>query len=393
MRFSTRTVATLLAVAIPLSTSAMGVAVNLGNVIGIVQSNKKPLAFEITMKGTMGKASGSAIVKGSQNGNLKSLPKAALEATVTLDAQDGRDSWGHAVFKTKLVKETLYVRLEDFSAKGEWSAYIDMVKPHEDVWYSFPIDPKEYEQFMKEQRKGRKTSYKEIEGFFKIVTEELRGGKTRYTMTIPKNKQRRLLSRVLGPSYGRTYSKASIDARMSIDTLQNVFDAFTASLDVSATAHGEKTSIKLTGSANVLRTPPIITAPDESTPFEDLVNERYDSYDNEDSRTLEDARNAQRRSDVNTILNAVYQYAIDNNGELPMDIPANKTLTICKSLTPCAGASLDALLESYLVRIPHDPLNEADDLGTGYTVRLGSDGRITIAAPMAEEGASISVER
>ena len=32
------------------------------------------------------------------------------------------------------------------------------------------------------------------------------------------------------------------------------------------------------------------------------------------TKQLADARDAQRRSDVNTVLNAVYQYAIDNNG-------------------------------------------------------------------------------
>ena len=35
------------------------------------------------------------------------------------------------------------------------------------------------------------------------------------------------------------------------------------------------------------------------------------------TKQMGDARNAQRRSDVNTILNAVYQYAIDNNGTMP----------------------------------------------------------------------------
>ena len=35
------------------------------------------------------------------------------------------------------------------------------------------------------------------------------------------------------------------------------------------------------------------------------------------TKQLGDARNAQRRSDVNTILNAAYQFAIDNNGLLP----------------------------------------------------------------------------
>ena len=32
------------------------------------------------------------------------------------------------------------------------------------------------------------------------------------------------------------------------------------------------------------------------------------------SKQLADTRNSQRRIDVNTILNAVYQYAIDKNG-------------------------------------------------------------------------------
>ncbi len=35
------------------------------------------------------------------------------------------------------------------------------------------------------------------------------------------------------------------------------------------------------------------------------------------NKQLGDTRNAQRRADVNTILNAVYQYSIDNNGTLP----------------------------------------------------------------------------
>ena len=43
------------------------------------------------------------------------------------------------------------------------------------------------------------------------------------------------------------------------------------------------------------------------------------------SKQLGDTRNAQRRSDVNTILNAVYQYAIDNNGTLPATITVTPT--------------------------------------------------------------------
>ena len=41
------------------------------------------------------------------------------------------------------------------------------------------------------------------------------------------------------------------------------------------------------------------------------------------SKQLGDTRNAQRQSDVETLSNALYQYAIDNNGLLPSGIDSN----------------------------------------------------------------------
>ena len=43
------------------------------------------------------------------------------------------------------------------------------------------------------------------------------------------------------------------------------------------------------------------------------------------SKQLGDTRNAQRRADVSTILNGVYQYTIDNNGTLPATIGVVQT--------------------------------------------------------------------
>lgn len=114
------------------------------------------------------------------------------------------------------------------------------------------------------------------------------------------------------------------------------------------------------------------------------------------TKQLGDARNAQRRSDVNTILNAVYQYAIDNNGNLPSGIPTTTALEICVTgAASCnGGVDLDALTGSYLVRIPTDP-QYTTGTGSDYTIVQDANGRITVTAPSTEPSTDpdISVTR
>ena len=111
------------------------------------------------------------------------------------------------------------------------------------------------------------------------------------------------------------------------------------------------------------------------------------------TKQLGDARNAQRRADVNTILNAVYQYSIDNNGSLPSTITTGET-EICKSgiNVDCTGlVNLNMLTGSYVVAVPNDP-QTATATSTKYTI-LKSGNRVTVKAPDAEQGAAISVTR
>jgi hypothetical protein len=110
---------------------------------------------------------------------------------------------------------------------------------------------------------------------------------------------------------------------------------------------------------------------------------------------LQDARNAQRRSDVNTILNATYQYAIDNNGRLPSDIPRGVAIEICRDNVDCGGVDLSVLTRQgmYLVRLPADPTLTSDSQGIGYTIMRDASDRITVAALYAEGEESISVTR
>lgn len=117
------------------------------------------------------------------------------------------------------------------------------------------------------------------------------------------------------------------------------------------------------------------------------------------------ARNAQRRADVLTNLNAIYQFFIDN-GNFPSGIDATPQ-QLGTNTSGCniscgdwttAAACLDlsgSLVPTYLSAIPFDPQGSASI--TGYAVKgietAGRISRITVRACLAELGASIEVTR
>jgi len=118
-------------------------------------------------------------------------------------------------------------------------------------------------------------------------------------------------------------------------------------------------------------------------------------------KNLGDARNATRQADVNTILSAVYQYSLDNNGTLPASITGTATevcLTTGGSCTTPATIDLGVLTLNgkYLVGMPADPQCPTVCLanGAGYTIiKDATTNRVTVAAPDAEQGKTISVSR
>jgi len=113
------------------------------------------------------------------------------------------------------------------------------------------------------------------------------------------------------------------------------------------------------------------------------------------NKQLADTRNAQRRVDVNTILNATYQYTIDNNGNLPASITTTST-EICKTGGTCAGLidlSVLTASEKYITAMPSDPSDSCNANGVCYKINKSANGRVTVNAPGAENGATISVTR
>ncbi len=84
------------------------------------------------------------------------------------------------------------------------------------------------------------------------------------------------------------------------------------------------------------------------------------------------AIDAQRQSDVNTILNAVYQYAIDHDGNFPPSISSDGG-EICRTgVIDCSGYVDLRVLEKYLATIPTDPIGGKEKSnGAGYLVFKG----------------------
>lgn len=119
------------------------------------------------------------------------------------------------------------------------------------------------------------------------------------------------------------------------------------------------------------------------------------------TKQLGDTRNSERSSEINAILNAVYQYALDNNGTLPATITTTKT-EICGGAT-CTGLIDLAVLttnERYVTAIPKDPqhptctpTSACTANGTGYWIVKTANNRVTVSADGAEQGKTISVSR
>ncbi len=116
------------------------------------------------------------------------------------------------------------------------------------------------------------------------------------------------------------------------------------------------------------------------------------------SKNLGDARNSQRQSDVTTILNGVYQYALDNNGILPASITTTATEICITGATPCTSLIDLAVVttnEKYLTAMPKDPQCPTVCLanGVGYTIMKTANNRLTVSAPDAETGKVVTVTR
>ncbi len=111
------------------------------------------------------------------------------------------------------------------------------------------------------------------------------------------------------------------------------------------------------------------------------------------ARRLHEARNARRRSDITTVLEAVKTYQVDNEGDhyTTIDGMGNNTtreIGTCGSggdcpdfgaLSSAVCVDISGIGDTYLAEVPVDPLN-GDDAETRYYITKSASGAITIGA-------------
>lgn len=104
------------------------------------------------------------------------------------------------------------------------------------------------------------------------------------------------------------------------------------------------------------------------------------------ARQFRQARDTQRVSNTNAILNAIGQYIADNKGALPADIDSDTTTKQLISDAAAADADIcDNLVPKYIPAMPFDPSATTVDCtaaayNTSYKVNKDVNGRITIYA-------------
>jgi len=109
------------------------------------------------------------------------------------------------------------------------------------------------------------------------------------------------------------------------------------------------------------------------------------------ARRLAEARNAERWSSVNAVLNAYLKYTVDNAGTEPVTLVAGSYYMVgtvndtCDDQATTAAVNLATnLVDDYLAAIPEDP-SGGSTATTLYYISKSTNGRITVGACAPED--------
>ena len=383
----------------PLAVSASS-NVTLQNLYAIASENKRAITYSLSFKGGYADYTFGVNVTGVQGSTANSAPL-WFDASAKISATGAQGSSVVGTVDMRLVGRNAYVRLRDVKLAGKLATTLEStdLDPYLNTWIRFPVDDKTYAELTTSGKKNRAGIAKRLSRLFNVTETSDRDG-FHYTLTLPKAQTRSFLAAVSSATskYSSARTRATmrksirsttLDLTLVYDLLSTgAYNGSSVALDLRTAQSGRSLHYTLNGDVKTSDSVSPVSAPSDSKTLEELLS----SSALNPTKQLADARNAQRRADVNTILNAVYQYRIDNN-KFPGSIPTTET-EICKThATDCTGlVNLDVLTESYLISVPADP-NAATANSTKYTIMKDANGRITVTSPSAEAGATISVTR
>lgn len=118
------------------------------------------------------------------------------------------------------------------------------------------------------------------------------------------------------------------------------------------------------------------------------------------AKQLAATRDAERNSEVNTILNAVSQSIVAGVTTATAAIPVATCDTAVAAQEICDAAvvagecavDLSSLVPDYVAALPSDPTTGTDG-GTGYFIAKTAAGRVTVCGTPETAGATLSVTR
>ncbi len=335
-------------------------------------------------------------LKGSAEG--KSVATAKADMRMTVHAASPEEGTMEVKVSARVLKQTLYVRLD--SVKGTMAASdLSEVRQYLGKWYSvrIPDEDEQQETLGLDREELQQLVWDAVDSILSMNRTGGVGGGSTYSLKLKRTAWKDIVP-VIREFSAKQGEEVPEPTNRDLAEMRKIFNKMNLHIKVMTDANDVFTGMKFYAAINdmdisfvlqgttALRAMGVsVTAPKGAESLDDLLNP---------TKQLGDARNAQRRSDINTILNAVYQYAIDNNGELPEGIPTGTPKEICDSRgVRCAGmVDLNVLTGNYLVVIPSDP-QDGDGLGTNYWIHQDTNGRITVSAPGAESDVEISVTR
>lgn len=117
-------------------------------------------------------------------------------------------------------------------------------------------------------------------------------------------------------------------------------------------------------------------------------------------RRFREARNSERWSSVNSMLNAYLKSTVDNQGTVPISVDTDAEAVVsgaayeigtnggasaaCTATTTLNMVDFSGLVDQYLASVPVDP-SGGDSTATGYYFYRSPQGRVTIGACEPEE--------